>query len=100
MTAPAYTELKSQKKWLEDHKIKTLEWPANSPDLNPIENIWGILTRAVFENGRQFKYVKDLKAEILKQWGLIRAKTIQNLIDSMTDRIIEVIKNNGGNTTY
>ena len=88
------------KNWLKDNKIPVLEWPAISPDLNPIENVWVMLTRAVFTNGRQFKTKKELKAEVLKQWSLIKPEQLTNLLKSMTERIVEVTANQGGNTKY
>ncbi len=42
--APAHTA-KGTKSWFNDHGVTVLDWPANSPDLNPIENIWSIVKR-------------------------------------------------------
>ncbi len=42
--APSQTA-KGTKSWFNDHGVTVLDWPTNSPDLNPIENIWGIVKR-------------------------------------------------------
>ena len=86
--------------WLKKKKIETIKWPANSPDLNPLENIWGSLTRAVYASGRQFKNKNELKEEIMKQWSLIKPEELSKNVKSMTARIIEIIRKNGGNTKY
>lgn len=91
---------KKVKKWFRDHSIPVLSWPARSPDLNPIENLWGILARAVYRDGKQFRSVSELKKKVEEEWSQIPPEIFKNLINSMNDRIFEVISKNGGHTTY
>lgn len=93
--ASAYT-----KKWFQEHNLDVINWPAVSPDLNPIENLWGILVRKVYANGRQFKTISELKETIEQEWDDISLNILQSLINSMPDRIFEVIKGNGNKTKY
>ena len=88
------------KKFLSNNNIETLHWPSRSPDLNIMENLWGILVRSVYENGRQFSSKEELKNAILFSWANINKKDIKSMYDSMPNRIFEVIKNNGGTTKY
>ncbi len=64
--APAHTA-KSTKSWLNEHGVGELDWPANSPDLNPIENLGGIVKRKI-RNNRQ-KNAGELKATVKKKTG-------------------------------
>ena len=85
---------------MSNNNIETLNWPSRSPDLNIMENLWGILVRSVYENGRQFSSKEELKNAILFSWANINKKDIKSLYDSIPNRIFEVIKNNGGTTKY
>lgn len=87
-------------KWFEDSAVAVLEWPSRSPDMNPIENLWGILARRVYANGRQFDCVGALKQKIEEEWSNLDGNILQNLINSMPKRIFEVILNKGGHTKY
>ena len=54
---------------MSDLNINVMQWPALSPDLNPIENLWGDMARAVYGNGRQYHSVGKLKAWVKKAWS-------------------------------
>ena len=77
-----------------------MKWPAYSPDLNPMENLWGVLSRKVYEGGRQFQDIESLKEQILESWDDIEVKMCRDHIESMKNRIYDVIINHGGHTKY
>ena len=83
------------KAWLDAHHISMLEWPACSPHLNPIENLWGIVVRHVYADNRHFDSCNDLKATIKATWATIDRQTLTNLIQSVPNWIFEVIQRSG-----
>lgn len=90
----------STKTFLSCNNVSVMDWPALSPDLNPIENVWGILTRQVFQNGTQYFVLNDLKKAIEKAWYNLDVKLLQHLVLSMENRVFEVIRKNGNCINY
>ncbi len=66
--APAHSA-KATSTWFKDHGIPVLNWPANSPGLNPIENLWGIVKRKM--RYARPNNAEELKATIRATWALI-----------------------------
>jgi len=91
---------KRSREWFTENSIPLLDWPACSPDCNPMENLWGILASKVYESGRQFQSILELKHCIQESWDEIDTGIPQRLVDSMPNRIFEVISHNGGHTKY
>lgn len=83
-----------------DLDIKVMQWPALSPDLNPIENLWGDMARAVYGNGRQYHSVSELEASVKKAWLDISPARLESLLKSMDDRCLEVVELKGSKTHY
>uniref|UniRef100_A0AAY5KQQ2 Tc1-like transposase DDE domain-containing protein n=1 Tax=Esox lucius TaxID=8010 RepID=A0AAY5KQQ2_ESOLU len=76
---PKHTS-KSTKAWLHQKKINLLEWPSQSPVLNPIEHLWGDLKRAVH---RRFVFaMTDLERFCKEEWANIATSRCAMLIDS------------------
>ncbi len=86
--APAHSA-KATSTWFKDHGIPVLNWPANSPDLNPMENLWGIVNRKM--RYARPNNAEELKATIRATWALITLEQCHRLIDSMPRRIAAVI---------
>ena len=86
-------------KWLGEQNINVLgPWPGNSPDRNPIENLWSILKRRV---DKQKPTNSDkFQASIMQEWAAISQDVAQKLIDSMPVRIADVLKKKGQHCKY
>jgi hypothetical protein len=85
----------STRHWLAIRHIRMLPWPARSPDLNPMENVWSAMSSIVCEGGRQLSTREELKTAILAAWARISAEYRHKLYNSMNKRLQAVI-NNGG----
>lgn len=98
--APIHTA-GSTKTWFKDFGVPLLPWPALSPDLNPIENLWGILGKNVYDLEKpSIENVTQLKNRIVSEWNKISNVTLNNLIASVPKRLLDVIKNKGKWTKY
>ncbi len=95
--APAHTA-KGTKSWFNDHGVTVLDWPANSPDLNPIENLWRIVKRKMRDT--RPNNADELKATVKETWASIPPQQCHKLITSMPCRIEAVIKAKGAPTKY
>jgi len=90
---------KTVKTYLQRKNIDLLPWPAHSPDLNPIENVWSKLKRNVSRRMRTTS-LDDLWQNVQEEWLKIDKNYILSLIQSMPRRIKAVLKSKGGATKY
>lgn len=97
--APAHRS-QSTRTWLEARNIVTLNWPACSPDLNPMENVWGVMVRRIYADNRVYSNLNELRTAIVDCWGSLEANLFDNLNLSMNNRIFQLINRNGGATDY
>ena len=72
------------KEYIDDRNIKTMSWPSQSPDMNPIENLWHDLKTVVASKTQ--KNIKQLKEIIVAEWNLIDKNICKNLVASMHQR--------------
>lgn len=79
-------------------QILQMIWPANSPDLNPIENVWRLLK---YRGGRRFpKTEEEARLYVQEEWDKITVQDFKHYVSSMRERCLAVIQAGGGHTKW
>ena len=94
---PKHTS-KVAKQFLETEVPETIDWPSNSPDINPMENIWSILKRRVEK--RKASNIHELDQFLHEEWKKFEKTFINNLVRSMRSRCLAIIESKGERINY
>ena len=86
--------------WFEDMGVQKLDWPAQSPDINPIEHLWDELERRLRTRPCRPKNTRELFAALQEEWSKIPVETYRKLVESLPQRVADVIAAKGGPTRY
>lgn len=95
--ATSHTSRKT-KKWKADNNVPQLSWPANSPDLNPMEDVWGLLVKRI--SRRHPSTTAELQEIILDEWKKLDLNYAVALVDSMRKWCRLVIEGKGETINY
>lgn len=95
---PKHTAGKTSK-WMKNRKIEVLPWPSQSPDLNPIENLWAHVKSELVKRGKPSNR-HDLWIMVQEVWKSIPVSYCQKLVESMPRRCGETLRNKGYSTKY
>lgn len=77
-----------------------MNWPARSPDMNPIEHVWDHLGWAMQRDRIPCRTLDELQNKLDMVWNNMDQGYIQNLFEGMPRRMQAVITSRGGNTRY
>ena len=94
---PKHTS-KYVKNWFNRNKVRVLDWPAQNPDLNPIENLWDTLKKSVAK--RHPRNLEELWSYCQEEWARISTETCERLVKSYGKRLAAVKQAKGFATKY
>lgn len=86
--------------FFEQEEVEHMAWPACSPDINPIENLWAEVTRRINQLDQQPTTVAECRQAVLDAWAAIPVETLRALAESMPRRVEALRAARGGHTKY
>ena len=86
--------------WGRRNGLLRMDWPPQSPDLNPIENLWRIIKIRVSARRHQIHTIEAMEQAIREEWALLTEEDFRRCIESMPERIRFLIKAKGGSIKY
>ena len=84
--------------WFLENNVSVPEWPSQSPDLNPIENVWREPKKRVM--ARKSFDIKNLEIFAKDEWSKIPVETCRDLVTKYKNHLEAVIKNKGFDIDY
>jgi transposase len=88
------------KEFMSENDIELLPWPAQSPDMNPIENLWAIIKKRRHKKYGLPKTKAELITQIFDRWDNIEPELVEKLADSANKRVNKVLKLKGKVSKY
>ena len=85
-------------KWLKDNKVKVMEWPSQSPDLNPIEHLWAELKKCVL--ARRPTNLTQLHQLCQEEWAKIHPIYCRKLVEGYPKHLTHIKQFKGNATKY
>jgi predicted transcriptional regulator len=85
---------------LRSEGVETLPLPPYSPDINPIENLWSLIGKRIYADGKGYATAAALQTAIAEAWNSFTVPEIDKLITSLSSRLFEVVRSQGGPTKY
>ena len=96
---PKHTS-KLARQWLWAHKVNLLSWPPSSPDMNIIEHVWDQLDRLIRARNPLPRNHGEMWKALQEEWAAFPADRLDDLFESMPERVAALVKARGGHTRY